>query len=147
MLERWVHLHLPNRQSRKRKKRPIINHFSSSLTTSLHHPIMPASYKQHANRCLINTSCIRSHPIPLYILFPLYRIRKIDLFSSSSFLALVYSWLMDRSVWSQTTNPKYTREKERKKRQRKKMKMSSISLSFSFALQLSSTAFLLFFFE
>lgn len=45
----------------KKKKRPIINHFSSS-SASLHHPIMPAFYKQHANRCLINTSCIRSHP-------------------------------------------------------------------------------------
>jgi hypothetical protein len=66
MLERWVHLHLPSRQSIKRKKRRIINHFSSSSTASLHHPIMPASYKQHANRRLINTSCIRSHPFHYY---------------------------------------------------------------------------------
>lgn len=125
MLERWVHLHLPSRQSRKRKKRPIINHFSSSPTTSLHHPIMPASYKQHANRRLINTSCIRSHPSTIFRL--LYRIRKIDLSfsSSSSFLALVYSWLMDRSVWSKTTNHEKTVEKEKEREiERKKRKMS-----------------------
>jgi len=62
----------------KKKKRPIINHFSSSPTTSLHHPIMPASYKQHANRRLINTSCIRSHPSTIFRF--LRRIRKTDRF-------------------------------------------------------------------
>ena len=52
------------KQTEQKKKKKEFHHqpFFFFQPISLHHPIMPASYKQHANRHHISTSCIRSHP-------------------------------------------------------------------------------------
>ena len=98
---------------------------------------MPASCKQHANRRLISTSCIRSHPSSSSS--SSRKKRKKRIFPSFSRLALVCRWLMDRSVSIPAANGKREAEREREEKMRyfSRVKKNCFSSSSFFRINIS----------